>query len=129
MAQQLYGKFRGEVIDIEDPEARGRIRVKCPNVLQGTTLNWAQPCIPPSYFSMPRVGDLVWIEFEQGFVDEPIWTGCFYTTAQWAQRAGEFDNTLTYINSTGKLGLNTTEIYSNQKFPEANHADLASDIG
>ena len=30
---------------------------------------------------MPVIGSGVWIEFEQGDSDYPIWTGCFYGSA------------------------------------------------
>ncbi len=32
-------------------------------------------------FSVPPVGAGVWIEFEQGDLSYPIWTGCFYGSA------------------------------------------------
>ncbi len=32
-------------------------------------------------FTVPPIGAGVWVEFEQGDPDCPIWTGCFYGTA------------------------------------------------
>jgi uncharacterized protein involved in type VI secretion and phage assembly len=40
------------------------------------------PCVPIAEKShglivLPEVGDGVWIEFEEGNIDLPIWTGCW----------------------------------------------------
>ncbi len=75
----LFGKYRAEVIDINDPEKMGRIKVLCPSVMKETPLEWAMSCFPPGVFIMPNVGDFVWIEFEEGKIDKPIWTGIFPT--------------------------------------------------
>ncbi len=47
---------------------------------------WAMPCVPfagmqSGFFAVPAIGSGVWIEFEQGDPDYPIWTGCFWRTA------------------------------------------------
>lgn len=86
---KYFGKYRGIVVDIDDPEKRGRIRVKCPTVLGKTNIsNWALPCFPPRQFVLPQVNDLVWMEFEGGYRDEPIWTGVFYTIDQFSTLFG-----------------------------------------
>ena len=77
-----YGKYRGVVKDTNDPEKRGRIRVMCPAVLGKQLSNWALPCLPPNCFSVPIKDTMVWVEFEGGRKDSPIWTGVFYTTDQ-----------------------------------------------
>lgn len=75
-----YGKYRAKVQKVDDPEKRGRIRVLCPKVLGEAVSNWCEPCIPVAYkfggdFAIPKVGETVWIEFEAGDVNKPIWTG------------------------------------------------------
>lgn len=79
MSTKLYGKYRAEVIRIDDPEMRGRILVRCPSVLNDHELGWAESCFPPGVFSLPRKGDFVWIEFEEGDVHKPIWVGIMPT--------------------------------------------------
>lgn len=74
------GKYRAIVVDVNDPEKRGRIRVECPAVLGKCISNWALPCFSPGFFSIPNLKDLVWMEFESGEKDYPVWTGAFYTT-------------------------------------------------
>ena len=33
------------------------------------------------FWSIPQIGTGVWVEFEQGDPDYPIWTGCYYGSA------------------------------------------------
>lgn len=79
-----FGKYRAIVRDTSDPEKRGRIKVECPEVLGSQISNWALPCFPPNQFSIPKKDTLVWVEFEGGRIDSPIWIGVFYTKQQWA---------------------------------------------
>lgn len=82
--EKYYGKYRAIVVDIEDPDERGRIRVQCPKVLHEAKSAWCEPCIPFAYeaggdFYLPKMGDTVWIEFEGGNVNTPIWVGNWWT--------------------------------------------------
>lgn len=80
---RYYGKYRGTVLVNIDPEQRGRITAMVPDVLGLTPSTWALPCVPlagkaeGTYF-VPQVGAAVWIEFEQGDPDYPIWVGGFW---------------------------------------------------
>lgn len=80
---KFYGKYRGTVINNLDPEQRGRIMAMVPDVLGLTPSSWALPCVPlagklEGTFMVPQIGAAVWIEFEQGDSDYPIWTGGFW---------------------------------------------------
>jgi hypothetical protein len=80
---RYYGKYRGTVIENVDPELIGRIIVMVPDVLGMTPSSWAMPCVPAAgiqsgVFVVPPLGSGVWIEFEQGDSDYPIWTGGFW---------------------------------------------------
>ena len=83
MDNKYYGKYRAIVKDINDPERRGRIRVECPSVL-GTYLSaWCEPCIPYATdfagdFYVPPVNEAIWVEFEEGDPNKPIWNGGWY---------------------------------------------------
>jgi hypothetical protein len=80
--KQYLGKYRGLVVNNIDPLGIGRIQVNVPGVL--TVLSsWALPCLPVAGFQMgivtvPSPGSKVWVEFERGDPDYPIWTGCFW---------------------------------------------------
>ncbi len=83
MNGRYYGKYRGTVTDVNDPEMLGRIRATVPAVMGDKDSGWAMPCVPsglPSEIgsALPNVGARVWIEFENGDPDYPIWSGCWY---------------------------------------------------
>jgi uncharacterized protein involved in type VI secretion and phage assembly len=84
--KKYFGKFRGTVINVVDPEQRGRIQVMVPDVSGFALSSWAMPSFPigglqMGLFSLPVPGSGVWIEFEQGDLDYPIWSGIFYGSA------------------------------------------------
>jgi uncharacterized protein involved in type VI secretion and phage assembly len=80
MRSRFFGKYRGIVTNVEDPEKLGRIVAQVPEVLQEMASPWALPATPfagPGHglVLIPEVGDGVWIEFEAGDPSRPIWTG------------------------------------------------------
>lgn len=82
-AIRYYGKFRGTVFNNVDPENRGRIMAIVPDVQGLLPTTFAMPCVPAAgkgsgAFFVPEIGAGVWIEFEQGDPDYPIWSGCFW---------------------------------------------------
>ena len=81
-----YGKYRGMVLENVDPLQIGRLLVQVPDVSNVLPSTWAMPCFPVAgiqngFFALPIVGSGVWIEYEHGDPDYPIWTGCFYGSA------------------------------------------------
>lgn len=83
MARQFFGKYRGKVENNIDPQMMGRIQVSVPAVLGEGTLSWAMPCAPfagpgVGFFTVPPTGANVWVEFEAGNPDYPIWSGGFW---------------------------------------------------
>jgi uncharacterized protein involved in type VI secretion and phage assembly len=80
---QFFGKYRGVVTDNHDPLLTGRIKARVPDVLGELESGWAMPCAPfggsqTGFFALPTVGAGVWIEFEHGDPDYPIWAGCWW---------------------------------------------------
>jgi uncharacterized protein involved in type VI secretion and phage assembly len=81
--QAFYGKYRGVVTDNQDPLKLGRIRALVPDVLGEDESGWAMPCAPfggsrTGLFALPTINAGVWIEFEGGDPDYPIWSGCWW---------------------------------------------------
>ena len=81
-ARKFYGKYRGTVVNNIDPLQIGRVQVSVPDVslIPGS---WAMPCLPiagkqEGIFMVPQIGAGVWVEFEQGNPDYPIWVGGFW---------------------------------------------------
>jgi hypothetical protein len=84
-AKRYYGKYRGLVLDNIDPLQIGRILAQVPDLLGETPSTWAMPCVPAAgiqagCFIVPPIGSQVWMEFEQGDPDYPIWSGGFWGT-------------------------------------------------
>jgi uncharacterized protein involved in type VI secretion and phage assembly len=80
---RYYGKYRGYVSNVSDPESTGRIKAYVPRLLGEAETGWALPCTPyagpdQGLYTIPDVGAGVWIEFEGGDVSRPIWTGCYW---------------------------------------------------
>ena len=80
---EYFGKYRGTVVNNIDPMQQGRIQVSVPSVLGGGQLSWAMPCVPYAgsgvgLFLIPPVDANIWVEFEAGDPDYPIWSGCFW---------------------------------------------------
>ena len=86
MTQKYYGKYRGMVLNNIDPMQQGRLQVQVPDVAGLAPASWAMPCVPLAglqngMMALPVIGSGVWVEFEQGNPDHPIWVGCFWGSA------------------------------------------------
>jgi uncharacterized protein involved in type VI secretion and phage assembly len=83
---RYYGKYRGTVVDNQDPARLGRLKLKVPSVLGSDVVTgWATPCAPyggatgQGFLFIPEVGAGVWTEFEEGDLEFPIWVGTFWS--------------------------------------------------
>jgi hypothetical protein len=80
---RFFGKYQGTVVNNIDPYQQGRLILNVPDVHGFLPSNWALPCVPLTdiamgTFNRPRIGANVWVEFEQGDPQKPIWVGCFW---------------------------------------------------
>lgn len=73
----FYGFYKGLVLNNVDPEGLHRITATCPQVFgnHSTPTGWALPCVSPGTLRVPAIGVLVWLTFEGGDVNHPIWMG------------------------------------------------------
>jgi hypothetical protein len=99
--RRYYGKYRGKVTDNIDPLALGRIKATVPAIVGG--MAWAMPATPFAGKRMglgfvPPVGANVWVEYEGGDPDYPIWSGCFWGP-------GECPPDLVLMSSKGDTGV------------------------
>jgi hypothetical protein len=81
---KYWGKYRGTVVQNVDPERKGRLQVEVPDVLSLIPSTWAEPCVPLAgptgppmgAYLVPPIGAGVWVEFEHGDPNKPVWVGC-----------------------------------------------------
>lgn len=83
---RYYGKYRGTVVNNIDPMKMGRLMVQVPDVHGIVPSTWAMPCVVSSGIQngmlwVPAIGAGVWVEFEQGNSDYPIWVGGWWGSA------------------------------------------------
>ena len=83
---QYFGKYRGTVIQNVDPMNIGRLIVQVPDASNVIPSTWAMPCLPfagiqNGFLAVPAIGSGVWVEFEHGNPDYPIWVGCYFGSA------------------------------------------------
>ena len=82
-----FGKHRGTVVDNKDPLGLGRIKASVPNVTGEGDSGWAMPSSPLAgpgigLWAVPPEKAKVWIEYEEGDVSHPIWSGCFWARGE-----------------------------------------------
>jgi len=92
--RRFYGKYRGFVVNNMDPKRLGRLTLRIPSVLGSEVITgWAMPCVPyggqknQGFLCIPEVGAGVWVEFEEGDLEFPIWVGTF-----WSEPGGESES-------------------------------------
>lgn len=82
---KYYGIYQGVVTNTNDPEKRGRIKIKCPDVLGDDIESaWCDPCVPVSFdgggdFCMPDKEETVWVMFIAGDANRPVWLGNWWS--------------------------------------------------
>lgn len=81
--QQFFGKYRGKITANRDPLNLGRVQVTVASIFEDGKQSWAMPCTQYAgkgigLFTIPPVNSNVWVEFEGGDPDYPIWSGCFW---------------------------------------------------
>jgi uncharacterized protein involved in type VI secretion and phage assembly len=86
---QYFGKYRATVLNNIDPEMRGRLMLMIPDVLSLIPSTWAEACVPLAgptgppmgVYMIPPIGAGVWVEFEHGDPNYPVWVGCRWGAA------------------------------------------------
>jgi hypothetical protein len=85
-ANHYYGMYRGTVLSNIDPMQKARLLLQVPDVAGLLPTTWAMPCVPfagiqSGAFMIPPIGSGVWVQFEQGNPDYPIWIGGWWGSA------------------------------------------------
>ena len=96
---KYYSSYRSYVVDKNDPDKLGRIKVKIPVITGDVTHpKWI---FPKGNFSgkdyglqvLPNKGDMVWVEFESGNANFPMWSHGHYGNDE---KPEEFDSVNIY---------------------------------
>ena len=72
---QYFGLYRGLVVQNVDPDQKRRLQLRIPQVLGSQVSIWAMPCLPMQDAPVPAIGKEVWVMFEAGEADQPVWMG------------------------------------------------------
>lgn len=88
------------VIDNADPLTYGRLRVRCAQLYGTGVSTWLLGCVAPGDTTLPAIGVQVWLGFELGDDDHPIWMGV--VTGPWvaAATAGQISGLVLADSST-----------------------------
>jgi hypothetical protein len=117
---RYYSKYRAWVYDNNDPEGLGRLKLIIPQVSGPQFYNyWAFPSGMPSNkdFGMqiiPQKGAMVWVEFEGGSPEIPIWSHGHFTRSEIPKDDKDLKDTGCYwfITQAGhRVKINDTKNY------------------
>jgi hypothetical protein len=117
---KLYGLYKGQVVQRTDPARLGRLRVRVVGVHDSSIavpdLPWASPRQPAwnkgGRSWTPPLFDYVWVQFEEGSVEYPVWDGGWYSSSgqssiQTPDGAGDSANVLFPTTKFGGARRNT----------------------
>jgi uncharacterized protein involved in type VI secretion and phage assembly len=83
---KYFGVYRGTVVNNIDPLQMGRIMATVPDVGGVIPSTWAMPCVPIAgkqmgTFMVPQIGSGIFMQFEAGDPDRPVWIGGWWGNA------------------------------------------------
>jgi hypothetical protein len=90
---RYFGKYRGEVTCNDDPDNLGRVKARVRRLFGEEETDWALPAFPyggkreQGFFVVPDVGSSIWVEFEEGYLSHPIWSGVWYGSGELPESA------------------------------------------
>ncbi len=126
---KFFGLYRGIVRSNDDShEANGYrccLKVYVPQVygqeIETVDLPWAEPCLPfgggrldqeksYGFIAIPPIGASVWVMFEQGYNERPVWMGAWYGTRDGdpelpEEAQDEYPNTILFKDPTDVDGM------------------------
>jgi hypothetical protein len=116
---QFFGKYRGKVTCNKDPLHLGRIQVAVAAIYGEGRQSWAMPCTPYAgkdigLFTVPPIDTNIWVEFEGGDPDYPIWSGCFWGTDQLPKNARVDDPEKVQVFKTDGITITWSNLGQNK---------------
>lgn len=87
MADMYYAKYTGVVVDNQDAQKLGILQVSVPTIFPPDERVPARAALPFGHFFVPEVDTRVWVEFEGGDPEFPLWTGVQHSAGTWPDEA------------------------------------------
>lgn len=117
--KRFFGKYRGKVTANQDPLHLGRVQIIVPAIFGEGRQSWALPCTPYAgkdvgLFLVPPIGANIWVEFEGGEPDYPIWSGCFWGEDELPQNARVEDPAKVQVFRTSGITLTLSNVDNNK---------------
>ena len=83
VGSKYYGIYRAKVVEQNDERQRGRIKVQIPSITGEGKSQYCEACMNVAYdnggdLAVPKMGDTVWVMFEEGDVNKPVYVGNFF---------------------------------------------------
>ena len=114
------GLYRGLVTNTTDPSGQNRIKAIVPQLFGNTSTecDWALPCQPPGLQAVPSPGQGVWIMFEGGDINYPVYAGMWQaepSVAPYAPGPGSLYDSAGAATAAGNYAINTSKSYTNSR--------------
>lgn len=94
---------RAVVHDNRDPQNRGRLRVRIPSKTGTGVTGWIWPVVTGGFLVLPRPGDQVWVTYESGDEDFPVWLGKISVTKSYRQANTEVGDVSSLLRRVAEL--------------------------
>jgi hypothetical protein len=99
MGDGYFGLYSARVEDNHDPKGHGRLQLAAPQLFEPNETVWAKPLLPYGFFFIPEIGDLAWMQFEGGELDNPVWIGAQIVRGGWPSEAPSGDPDVRILKS------------------------------
>lgn len=94
---------RAVVHDNRDPQNRGRLRVRIPNKTGTGVTGWIWPVVSGGYLVLPSPGEQVWVTYESGDEDFPVWLGKIAVTTSYRRSSTDLGNVSLLLQRVSEL--------------------------
>lgn len=101
--------YRAIVRDNRDPASKGRLKVTIPTLSGDAVSDWIWPVVSSGYVVKPKAGQQVWVTFENGDRETPVWVGKTDVTA-----TGSADTTRGYATLLERVETLETQVVALQ---------------
>jgi hypothetical protein len=89
VADQYFGKYSAIVKDNRDADKLGILQVSVPTIFPPDELVPARAALPYGMFFVPENDTRIWVEFEGGDTEFPLWTGVQHIAGTFAPEAAK----------------------------------------